>query len=297
MKDCKENQIRNPETGRCVLKTSPKGKQILKKKGSSSRRASPGRASSSSRRASPRRVSPKSQKPCREDKIRNPETGRCVLKSSPKGKQILKAMGAASRRASSPKIPRASSRSSSRKSRKGINFDKYILIVLKQVHPDLSIDENTMKDVNYFLNLVGVALVKEAVSTLSGKIILTDRNVRLGIENFLTGNLKTHAIFNGQKAVTTFTTAIDRGTRESKAGLQFSISLAEKIIRHNYNGRVGAVAPIYLAGVLEYFAAELLELSGNLVRDSGKNTIEVDYLKSAIENDGELKKLAKDINF
>jgi hypothetical protein len=192
MKDCKENQIRNPETGRCVLKTSPKGKQILKKKGSVSRRASPARASSSSRRASPRRVSPKPQKPCKGHQIRNPETGRCVLKTSPKGKQILKAMGAASRRASSPKIAGASSSPSSRKSPKGINFDKYILIVLEQVHRDLSIDENTMKDINYFLNLVAVVLVKEAVSTLSTKITLTSRNIGLAVENLLTGNLKTH---------------------------------------------------------------------------------------------------------
>ena len=58
---------------------------------SSPRRASPRRASP--RRNSPRRASPKKQKACRSDQIRNPETGRCVLKSSPKGKQIMKSMG------------------------------------------------------------------------------------------------------------------------------------------------------------------------------------------------------------
>ena len=112
MKDCKENQIRNPETGRCVLKTSPKGKQILKAKGSDSRRTSPRRVSSSPRRASPRRASPrhespKKQKACRSDQVRNPDTGRCVLRTSPKGKQILKKMGSSSRRVSS--LPRRAS--------------------------------------------------------------------------------------------------------------------------------------------------------------------------------------------
>ena len=97
MKDCNENQIRNPKTNRCVLKTSALGKQILKDMKSSPRRTSP-------RRVSPRRAaSPKKQKPCRSDQIRNPETGRCVLRSSPKGKQILKNMGSSSRRDSSPR--------------------------------------------------------------------------------------------------------------------------------------------------------------------------------------------------
>jgi hypothetical protein len=44
-------------------------------------------------------------------------------------------------------------------------------------------------------------------------------------------------------------------------------------------------------------AAELLELSENLTRDNGKNTIELEYVKFTIKIDGELKKLAKDINF
>lgn len=91
MKDCNENQIRNPKTGRCVLKTTALGKQILKDTGFSSRRASP------------RRATPKKQKPCRVDQIRNPRTGRCVLKTSPLGKQILKAKSSDSRRANTPR--------------------------------------------------------------------------------------------------------------------------------------------------------------------------------------------------
>ena len=68
---------------------------------SSPRRANP-------RRASPRRATSKKQKPCRVDQIRNPRTGRCVLKTSPLGKQILKAKSSDSRRANTP-IRRVSS--------------------------------------------------------------------------------------------------------------------------------------------------------------------------------------------
>lgn len=85
-------------------------------------------------------------------------------------------------------------------------------------------------------------------------------------------------------------------TRSSRAGLQFPVGRIHRFIRKgNYAERVGAGAPVYLAAVLEYLTAEILELAGNAARDNKKSRIIPRHLQLAIRNDEELNKLLQGV--
>jgi len=85
-------------------------------------------------------------------------------------------------------------------------------------------------------------------------------------------------------------------SRSYKAGLQFPVGRIHRMLRTgNFADRIGAGAPIYLAAVLEYLTAEILELAGNASRDNKKSRIVPRHIQLAIRNDEELNKLLQDV--
>uniref|UniRef100_A0A0C9RJX2 Histone H2A n=1 Tax=Wollemia nobilis TaxID=56998 RepID=A0A0C9RJX2_9CONI len=85
-------------------------------------------------------------------------------------------------------------------------------------------------------------------------------------------------------------------SKSVKAGLQFPVGRIGRYIKKGrYAKRVGSGAPIYMAAVMEYLAAEVLELAGNAARDNKKNRIIPRHLLLAVRNDEELGKLMKGV--
>ena len=81
-------------------------------------------------------------------------------------------------------------------------------------------------------------------------------------------------------------------TRSARAGLQFPVGRVSRFLRKGrYSARVGGGAPVYLAAVMEYLAAEILELAGNAARDNKRSRITPRHVQLAVRNDEELNKL------
>ncbi|KFB50122.1 AGAP011845-PA-like protein [Anopheles sinensis] len=78
-------------------------------------------------------------------------------------------------------------------------------------------------------------------------------------------------------------------TKSSRAGLTFPVSRVASYLRKGrYADRIGTGSSVYLAAVLEYLTAEILELSGNAARDNHKSRLTPRHIQLAIRNDEEL---------
>ena len=81
-------------------------------------------------------------------------------------------------------------------------------------------------------------------------------------------------------------------SRSERAGLHFPVGRVARFLKQGrFAQRVGGGASVYLAAVLEYLAAEVLELAGNAARDNKKSRIIPRHIQLAIRNDEELSKL------
>ena len=77
-------------------------------------------------------------------------------------------------------------------------------------------------------------------------------------------------------------------SRSAKAGLMFPVGRIGRFLKKGrYARRVGGGAPVYVAAVLEYLTAELLELSGNAAKDNKKTRINPRHIQLAVKNDQE----------
>jgi histone H2A len=81
-------------------------------------------------------------------------------------------------------------------------------------------------------------------------------------------------------------------SRSNRAGLQLPVGRIHRLLKKgSYSQRTGAGASVYLAAVMEYLVAEVLELGGNAAGDNKKTRITPRHLQLAIRNDEELNQL------
>ena len=81
-------------------------------------------------------------------------------------------------------------------------------------------------------------------------------------------------------------------TGSARAGTLFPVGRLNRLLKKGrYSERMSSSAGAFMAGVLEYLCAEMLELGGNFAEQHKKKTIAPKHLNLGVRSDDELAKL------
>lgn len=119
-----------------------------------------------------------------------------------------KASGKGSKKAGMAKAARAAGAGKRRRRRKE-SYGIYIYKVLKQVHPDTGISSRAMSIMNSFVNDIFERIAGEAsrLANYNKKSTISSREIQTAVRLLLPGELAKHAVSEGTKAVTKYTTS------------------------------------------------------------------------------------------
>uniref|UniRef100_A0A1B8Y853 Histone H4 n=1 Tax=Xenopus tropicalis TaxID=8364 RepID=A0A1B8Y853_XENTR len=127
-----------------------------------------------------------------------------------------------------------------RKTRKE-SYAIYVYKVLKQVHPDTGISSKAMSIMNSFVNDVFERIAGEAsrLAHYNKRSTITSREIQTAVRLLLPGELAKHAVSEGTKAVTKYTSANLRMSGRGKGGKGLGKGGAKrhrKVLRDNIQG-------------------------------------------------------------
>ena len=89
------------------------------------------------------------------------------------------------------------------------SYGTYIYSVLKQVHPDVGISSKAMSIMNSFVNDIFERIAGEAqrLAHTNKKKTISSREIQTSVRLLLPGELAKHAVSEGTKAVTKYTSS------------------------------------------------------------------------------------------
>ncbi|XP_055337281.1 histone H2B [Paramacrobiotus metropolitanus] len=96
-----------------------------------------------------------------------------------------------------------------KKKKRKESYSVYIYKVLKQVHPDTGVSSKAMAIMNSFVNDIFERIASEAsrLSHYNKRSTITSREIQTAVRLLLPGELAKHAVSEGTKAVTKYTSA------------------------------------------------------------------------------------------
>ena len=118
-----------------------------------------------------------------------------------------KTSGKAAKKAGQTKSARSGDRK--RRRRRKESYGIYIYKVLKQVHPDTGVSSKAMSIMNSFVNDIFERIAAEAsrLANYNKRSTITSREIQTAVRLLLPGELAKHAVSEGTKAVTKYTSS------------------------------------------------------------------------------------------
>jgi hypothetical protein len=187
------------------------------------------------------------------------------------------------------------------------NFVLYIYKVAAQSEPEVKMTTQVREDINLIVHHVAkkVSVLSRNMVNKSGKRTVMSEHIESAVKELFPGQLGARALVEGAKALKQYelNKSVKGGRNvarrvSSRAALQFPVSRVTHVLR-TYTGelRLSLNAGIFLAGVLECVAAELVVAGASayksLARAEALKRMTNLHLKMGINNDAELKVLLR----
>jgi len=117
--------------------------------------------------------------------------------------------GAKGAKKAASKAKAARSGDKKRKHRRRESYAIYVYKVLKQVHPDTGISSKAMSIMNSFVNDIFERIAAESsrLAHYNRRSTITSREIQTAVRLLLPGELAKHAVSEGTKAVTKYTSS------------------------------------------------------------------------------------------
>ena len=109
----------------------------------------------------------------------------------------------------SDKAPKKIAKDGKKKSKRKESYALFIYRVLKQVHPDTGVSSKAMSIMNSFVNdlFERIAAESSRLTHYNKRSTITSREIQTAVRLLLPGELAKHAVSEGTKAVTKYTSS------------------------------------------------------------------------------------------
>ena len=170
-------------------------------------------------------------------------------------------------------------------------FEHHIRKILKEIAPDRDLTQHAKVQLNDLAMITCKLIKKKILDVLqsSRKRTITSTEVEASVRLLFIGQLSQKLLDEGKKCVQQYidnskTKELKGQSRHTKAEILIPPSVLERLLRSEMF-QMGFSAPIFLAGVIEYFLAQILELS---VLVSKNIRITIHDIEHGIKSDREL---------